>query len=150
VENVFRLVDLGREVHVKVWIHFFIGDTEGNNKWLGQYPGNKEGVQCPYRDCKCPWKMLSHTNPTCDYLTLRDERKAQIKKISDEDVGKQYFKSASKYDIKNALTERHLPLSDLTHGAFKMMPPELLHTSSSGIIMYIFKSLQQQLGGGLD
>ena len=44
-EKGFRLVVLGKEVHVKVWIHFFIGDTEGNNKWLGQYPGNKEGVQ---------------------------------------------------------------------------------------------------------
>ncbi len=27
-------------VHVKVWIHYFIGDTKGNNKWLGQYPGH--------------------------------------------------------------------------------------------------------------
>ncbi len=59
-EKGFRLVVLGKEVHVKVWIHFFIGDTEGNNKWLGQYPGNKEGVQRPYRDCKCTWQMLSH------------------------------------------------------------------------------------------
>jgi hypothetical protein len=32
---------LGRTVRVQVWIHFFIGDTEGNNKLLGQYPGNK-------------------------------------------------------------------------------------------------------------
>ncbi len=26
---------LGRNVTVKIWIHYFIGDTEGNNKWLG-------------------------------------------------------------------------------------------------------------------
>ena len=44
-DNGFSLVVLGKKVHVKVWIHFFIGDIEGNNKWLGQYPGNKEGVQ---------------------------------------------------------------------------------------------------------
>jgi hypothetical protein len=36
----FDLVVLGHDVRVKLWIYFFIGDTEGNNKWLGQYPGN--------------------------------------------------------------------------------------------------------------
>ncbi len=56
----------------------------------------------------------------------------------------------SKYDIKNSFTERHLALSDHVHGPLKMMPPELLHTSGSGIIMYMFESLRQQLGGGID
>ncbi len=37
----FTVTVMGREVKVKVWIHFFIGDTEGNNKWLGLYPGNR-------------------------------------------------------------------------------------------------------------
>jgi hypothetical protein len=31
-----------------------------------------------------------------------------------------------------------------------MMPPELLHTSGSGLIMYIFESLRDQMGGGKD
>jgi hypothetical protein len=39
-EGGFDLVVLGHNVCVKVWIHYFIGDTEGNNKWLSQYPGN--------------------------------------------------------------------------------------------------------------
>ncbi len=39
------------------------------------------------------------------------------------------------YDIKNALTEKSLPLSDNIHGPYKMMPPELLHTSGSGLII---------------
>jgi hypothetical protein len=56
----------------------------------------------------------------------------------------------SKYDIKNSFTERNRALSDRIHGAFKMMPPKLLHTSGSGIIMYMFESLRQQLGGGMD
>jgi hypothetical protein len=34
-DNGFSLFVLGKEVHVKVWIHFFIGDTEGNYKWWG-------------------------------------------------------------------------------------------------------------------
>ncbi len=36
------------------------------------------------------------------------------------------------------------------HGPFKRMPPELLHTSGSGLIMYMFESLPHQLWGGND
>ncbi len=39
-EGRFDLVVLGHNVCVKVLIHYFIGDTEGNNKVLGQYPSN--------------------------------------------------------------------------------------------------------------
>jgi hypothetical protein len=59
-------------VRVKVWIHFFIGDTKGNNEWLGKYRGNREGVRCPYRDCKCQIHNLSNPNPNCTYLTMED------------------------------------------------------------------------------
>ncbi len=31
-----------------------------------------------------------------------------------------------------------------------MMPPKLLHTSGSGLIMYMFESLRHQLGVGKD
>jgi hypothetical protein len=31
-----------------------------------------------------------------------------------------------------------------------MMQPELLHTSGSGLIMHMFKSLHYHLGGGID
>jgi hypothetical protein len=54
------------------------------------------------------------------------------------------------YDIKNAFLERFIPLSDNVHGPFRMMPPELLHTSGSGLIMYMFESLRYHLGGGID
>jgi hypothetical protein len=43
-----------------------------------------------------------------------------------------------------------MPLSDNVHGPFRMMPPELLHTSGSGLIMYMFESLRHHLGGGID
>jgi hypothetical protein len=33
----FTATVMGREVKVKVWINFFIGDTEGNNKWPAHY-----------------------------------------------------------------------------------------------------------------
>jgi hypothetical protein len=54
------------------------------------------------------------------------------------------------YVIRNALTEKSLPLSDNIHGLYKKMPPELLHLSCSGLIMYIFESLRDQMGGGKD
>ncbi len=50
------------------------------------------------------------------------------------------------YDIRNAHTEKILPLSDNIHGQYKMMLPELLHTSGSGLIMYMFESLRDQMG----
>ncbi len=61
----FDLCVLGQNVTVKIWIHYFIDDTEGNNKWLGQYPGNHDGVKHLYCDCKCSLGDLKNTNPTC-------------------------------------------------------------------------------------
>ncbi len=46
----------------------------------------------------------------------------------------------SRCDIKN--------VSDNIHGPYCMMPPELLHTSGSGLIEYMFESLQWQIGSG--
>jgi hypothetical protein len=137
-------------VHIKVWIPYFIRDTEGNNKLLGQYLGNREGVQQPYCNCKCSFEQLSNTNLTCEYITLNDIHEDKRHKCDDEDGGKHHFKSMSRYDINNALLEKCMPLSDHSHGPFKMMPSELLHTSGSGLIMYMFKSLLQQVGGGKD
>jgi hypothetical protein len=146
----FNLVVLGEEVHIKVWIHYFIEDAKGNNKWLGQNPGNREGVQQPYCDCKCYFEQLSNTNPACEYITLNDIHEDKRHKRNDEDEGKHYFKPMPRYDIDNALLDKYMPLSDHIHGPLKMMPSELLHTSGSGLIMYMFKSLRQQIGGGKD
>ncbi len=84
------------------------------------------------------------------YITLDDIHQATLRKQNDDDGGKQYSKSVTRYDIKNAFLERFMPLSDNMHGPFRMMPPELLHTSGSGLIMYMFESLCLQLGGGID
>jgi hypothetical protein len=70
------------------------------------------------------------------------------RKLDDADARIEYYCSMSMYNIKNALTEKSLPLSDNIHGLYKMMPPELLHTSGSGLIIYMFESLRDQMGGG--
>ncbi len=137
-------------MHVKVWIHFFIGDTNGNNKWLGQYHENREGVRCPYHDCKFQFNNLSNHNLNCTYLTVEDIISSKKGKQEDEDVGIEYYCSISMYDIRNALIEMSLPLSDNIHGPYMMMPPEILHTLGSGLIMYMFESLRDQMGGGKD
>jgi len=119
---------------VKVWIHFFVGDTEGNNKLVGQYPGNREGVKQPYCDCNCGYDDLSNPNPKCKYRKLDELREAKRRKCEDEDGGKEYYKSKFMYDIINALLDKNLPLSDKIHGLYKLFPPELLHTSGTDYV----------------
>ncbi len=104
----------------------------------------------PNQDCKCTFDNLKHTNPTCIYLTLEDIKKTKRRKRNNDDDGIQYFKLVSMYDIKNAFLEQFIPLSDSVHGPFRMMPPELIHNSGSGLIMYMFESLRFHLGGGID
>ncbi len=115
---------------MKIWIHYFIGDTEENYKWLGQCSGNCDGVQRPYPDCKCSFKDLKNMNPNCVYIKLGDIQQDNIRKHNDNG-GKQYFMSVSRYNIKNAFLQQFMPLSDNVHGPFRMMPPELLHASGS-------------------
>ncbi len=78
----FLATVMGREVTIKVWIHSFIGDTKGNNKWLGHYPGNKRQVNQPYRECQCDFSELSNPNPTY-VLTMIEEMRA-VKRLKRE------------------------------------------------------------------
>jgi hypothetical protein len=146
----FTATVIGREVKVKVWIHFFIGDTEDNNKWLGQYPGNRKEICHPYRDCTCEYNQLSNTNPQCVYTTLEDMQLAKRIKLNNERKGQDHFKLISQYDIVNALTDKYMPLSDDCHGPYRLMPPKLLRTSGIGLIPYMFESLRVQISCGKD
>ncbi len=91
---------------VKVWIHFFIRDTEGNNKWLGQYPGHKEGIRRPYHNCKCQFHELSNPNPNCTYLTMEDINLAKKRKWDDEDGGIEYYRLIFTDEFKMHLLKR--------------------------------------------
>ena len=81
---------------------------------------------------------------------MEEMRVLNVLKQSNYELSLQRFKAISRYPIRNALTKRYMPLSDMHHGAYCMMPPELLHTSGSGLIMYMFKSLRYLMGGGKD
>ena len=58
---------------------------------------------------------------------------------------KKVHTNISKHDIRNALTEPDLPLSDQIHGPYRTMPPELLHTYGSGLIVYMFATLTEMV-----
>ena len=145
----FKAVVMGKEVCVKVWIHYFIGDTEGFNKWLGHYPGNRKEISRPYRDCKCTFAQLSNPNPTCEYVTMDEMRQAKRLKIRNENEGSLLLRKMSRYDIDNAFFDSSLPLSDLIHGPNRLMPPELLHVGAQGLIIYMFDSIRMQIGCGI-
>jgi hypothetical protein len=81
---------------------------------------------------------------------MDDVNLAKIIKRDNEDARIEFYHLMFMYDIKNALTEKSLPLSDNIHGMYKMMLPELLHTSGSGLIVYMFESLRDQMGEGKD
>ena len=56
------------------------------------------------------------------------------------------FKELSRHPIKNALTIKNMPLSDMHHGPSAMMPPELMHASMAGMLRYVFQSMQWYIG----
>ena len=141
---------MGRMVHIKPFIHFFIGDTEGHNKWLGHYNSSRPGVSRPYRDCHCTFKDLLHPNPMCEYTTAIEYRRAMRMMIrpDNEVIAKKYLAQQSRHNIINAMYQARLPMSDEVHGANRMCPPELLHTLDAGLTIYILESLQDQISGG--
>ena len=75
--------------------------------------------------------------------TAKHKRRAETK----HSLKKAIFKKISKHDVRNAFTERGMPMSDSVHGIYRMTPPELLHTSGSGLIKYMFSVLVEMFGG---
>ncbi len=72
-------------------------------------------------------------------------------KSKNEKEGLMNLKLMSQYNINNTLfSDKYMPLLDYCHGPYGMMPLELLYTSGSGLIKYMFESLRAQLGSGKD
>jgi hypothetical protein len=66
-----RVTVKSKPVIAKVWIHFFMGDMSGHNRWLGQF-NSGDKIQWPYCYCKCKIDDMNNSNPTCIYLTRED------------------------------------------------------------------------------
>ena len=138
---------MGRPVILKVWIHFFVGDTSGNNRWLGHFNGSGK-MTCPYRDCVCSFHDMDNVMPHCQYITKADYywNKSIRSSLSPNAAKKDVDKSWSKDDIVNAFMHPHLPLSDQIHGVFRMTPPKRLHTTQEGVTKHIMDSLRVTVG----
>jgi hypothetical protein len=88
----------------------------------------------PYRDCKCIFEDMDNTRVKCNYIKLSDvsEAKANMDAAQSNNV----LCNIAKHPIKKALLHHNLPLSNLIHGTYRMMPPELLQSSGNGLIVY--------------
>ena len=75
----------GKSVIGKVWIHYIIGDTQGNNDLLGHYNGSGK-LQRPYRDCKCSYGDMDHPNPSCEYITRKEMKEATDRMRASENI----------------------------------------------------------------
>ena len=56
------------------------------------------------------------------------------------------MKVISKHNVELAFNHCDVPLSDPIHGAYKMMPPDILHIIAEGISKYIFESMRNLIG----
>ena len=141
------LTVMGKPVVGKVWIHFCVGDSQGNNRWLGHYNGSGN-LNCPYQDCHCAFTDMDNANPRCVYHTRQDyyKQKSMIQHCTNESSKKDVCKLFSKHNIVNAFMGNDLPLSDQKHGIFCMTPPERLHTTSEGLTKYIIDLLCNTIG----
>ncbi len=59
---------------------------------------------------------------------MDEMRDLKLLKQTDKELALTRFKELSRYPKSNALTKKYMPLSDVHHGPYCMMPPELLHT----------------------
>ena len=145
-----RTTVMGKEVIVKPFIHYIIGDTEGHNKWLGHYQGSKPGMARPYRDCHCSFAQLNSPLPNCTYTKASEFRRAMrmFDDVDNKAEGIIMLQQMSRHAISNALYQSKLPLSDNVHGVNKMCPPETLHVIDAGITIYMMESLRLLLPGG--
>jgi hypothetical protein len=127
------LTVIGKPVVGKAWTHFCVGDSQGNNRWLGHYNGS-DNLNLSYQDWHCAFTDMDDANPRCVYHTRQDyyKQKSMIQHCTNESSKKDVCKLFSKHNMVNAFMDNDLPLSDQKHGIFHMSPTERLHTTSEG------------------
>jgi hypothetical protein len=138
---------MGRSVAGKVWIHYRVGDSQGNYHWLGHFNGSGN-LNHPYRDCNCRMRDMDKPTTNCQYITQQEyfSQKIQIEARTNESAKRDVCKEFSKHNIVNAFMHEDLPLSDQKHGIYCMTPPERLHTTSEGLPKYMIDSLCNTIG----
>ena len=145
----FKLNILGRTVNARPWIHFIIGDTEGNNKLCAAYTSNNGTTARPNRMCKCD-RYLYFEPPECKFVEISEF--TDMKKECNEllktrgNIGRvqRMMKSISRHNILT-VWERGVPMADRKHGINLMTPPEVLHVAGTGIAKKLIEILHLEL-----
>jgi hypothetical protein len=136
----------GQQVTGKVWIHFIVGDTSGNNWWLGHF-NSGSNIERPYCDCKCGMDDMGNSDPQCQYISIAKyhQHRSTCNTLQPQTEKMDLDKKLSKHPIDNTFMDSNVPLSDLVHGVYCMTPPERLHTTCEGTTKYIFEVLVEIL-----
>ena len=124
----------GKDVIVRPWIHFLIGDISGNNVLHASF--NSSQAKRPYRACKCPMTTFTDPNYECERWTWTEINSMK----ANRDV--EALKDASKHNIVNVFDS--LPMSD---SIIHCTPPETLHAIAAGIVKYCVGVMGQTLKG---
>jgi hypothetical protein len=76
---------MGKPVVGKVWIHYCVGDSQGNNCLFGHFNGSGN-LNHPYRDCNCRMWDMDKPTANCQYITQQDylAHKIQIEACTNE------------------------------------------------------------------
>jgi hypothetical protein len=136
------MIVMGKPGVGKVWIHYCVGDSKGNNRWLGHF--NRSGnLNYPYQDCNCQMWDMDKPTATCQYITRQDylAQKIQIEACTNESAKRDVCKEFSKHNIVNVCMHEDLSLFDQLHGIYHMTSPEQLHTTSEDLTKYTIDSL---------
>ena len=137
----------GREVIGRPWIHFIIGDIEGNNRLVGAFQDNSGRTCRPNRMCKCPG-FISDTYE-CEWVEMSEfiAAKEQYKILASsrrKGEADKLMKKISRHNIRT-VWERGVPLSDRIYGINILCPPEMLHTFGVGICKYLLAIIHSKL-----
>eukprot|EP00956_Cyclotella_meneghiniana_P000455 scaffold523_cov39-Cyclotella_meneghiniana.AAC.2 len=97
---------LGEKVLAVPWVHYFITDMKGANRFCGAYNNNKGITQRPHRACKCP--NLSDVKIKCDWVTAKElhaEIHRDMARCPDHDYYKSSPNKGATETVKQGATE---------------------------------------------
>ena len=84
----------------------------------------------------CAFAEMMNPDPRC--VHIRPEDVQRYIHISNDSKYKKdkvaAMKLMSKHNVDVALLHKDVPVSNPIHGIYKMLPPELLHTTAEGIL----------------
>ena len=127
----------GKNVVLKIWIHFIIGDTEGHNELCGQ---RQSAAARPVRDCCCATEDLTNLPLECVSITRQD--------VADEDENAVSLNDKFSYrPMTGGNAFDNLPMGNSSRGIAACGNFESLHVFGQGIYKYAAAVLEDLVKG---